>query len=263
MTINNLHEVKSIAQSPPTKATGQKLPVSAFLGVFMVIVIYFGSQVIGSLMASAVPAIHNLPSSSAAGQFWYVLIIEALTLGMLYLFLRGRRVSFRTLGLDRPRLRYLGITLLAYVPYFVLNAVGTLGAMALFRINDDQPQQTGFETARTTTELVLTFISLVILPPLVEEIVMRGFLFGSLKNNLSVVWAALVTSLIFASAHLQFGSGAPLLWVAAIDTFTLSLVLCYLRQKTGSLWPGIGLHALKNLLAFTVLFIIPNSNLLQ
>jgi membrane protease YdiL (CAAX protease family) len=44
--------------------------------------------------------------------------------------------------------------------------------------------------------------------------------------------------------------------VAALDTFTLSLVLCYLRQKTDSLWPGIMLHALKNGLAFMSLFLI-------
>jgi hypothetical protein len=88
---------------------------------------------------------------------------------------------------------------------------------------------------------------------------MRGFLFSSLKRGMTVVVAAIVTSSIFAIAHLQFGSDAPLLWLAAIDTFVLSLVLCYLRQKTGSLWPCIGLHMIKNGLAFTVLFLIPES----
>ena len=55
---------------------------------------------------------------------------------------------------------------------------------------------------------------------------------------------------------MEFGSGQPLLWVAALDTFTLSMVLCYLRQETDSLWPGILLHALKNCIAFITLFVL-------
>jgi membrane protease YdiL (CAAX protease family) len=104
-------------------------------------------------------------------------------------------------------------------------------------------------------QLTLTFISLVILPPLVEETLMRGYLYGSLRKNMSKIGAALVTSIIFASAHLEFGSGAPLLWIAALDTFVLSLFLVYLREKTGSLWAGMLVHALKNGIAFASLFI--------
>jgi membrane protease YdiL (CAAX protease family) len=33
------------------------------------------------------------------------------------------------------------------------------------------------------------------------------------------------------------------------------MVLAYLREKTGSLWPPIGLHALKNFVAFMALFV--------
>jgi len=52
------------------------------------------------------------------------------------------------------------------------------------------------------------------------------------------------------------GSGEPLLWIAALDTFILSFVLIYLKEKTGSLWPPIGLHMLKNSLAFISIFIL-------
>jgi membrane protease YdiL (CAAX protease family) len=61
---------------------------------------------------------------------------------------------------------------------------------------------------------------------------------------------------LFAVAHLQFGSGAPLLWIAAIDTFVLSLFLIYLKDKTDSLWAPILLHMLKNFIAFMALFVL-------
>jgi len=54
---------------------------------------------------------------------------------------------------------------------------------------------------------------------------------------------------------LQARSGQPLLWVAGIDTFILSLVLIYLREKTDSLYASIGLHMLKNTIAFLGLFV--------
>ena len=48
---------------------------------------------------------------------------------------------------------------------------------------------------------------------------------------------------LFAVAHLPEGGAAGPLYIAALDTFVLSLVLIYLREKTGSLWASITLHA--------------------
>jgi hypothetical protein len=102
----------------------------------------------------------------------------------------------------------------------------------------------------------MTFISLVVLPPIVEEIMVRGFLYSTLKKAMPTVAAVLLTSAIFASAHLPEGGAAGPLYIAALDTFVLSLVLIYLREKTGSLWASITLHAAKNGVAFTVLFVL-------
>ena len=70
------------------------------------------------------------------------------------------------------------------------------------------------------------------------------------------VYAGILTSVIFAAAHLPEGGGSGLFWIGAIDVFTLSLVLVFLKQKTKSLWPGICLHAIKNLVAFISLFVL-------
>jgi len=52
------------------------------------------------------------------------------------------------------------------------------------------------------------------------------------------------------------GGAAGPLYIAALDTFILSLVLIYLREKTGSLWASITLHAVKNGVAFMALFVL-------
>jgi len=94
-----------------------------------------------------------------------------------------------------------------------------------------------------------------VLPPLAEETLFRGFLYTGLRKRWSFVWTTAMVSLLFASLHLFEGSGG-LLWIAGIDTFLLSLVLCYLREKTGNLWAGIIIHILKNGLAFIFLYVL-------
>jgi membrane protease YdiL (CAAX protease family) len=248
---------------PAIPGKQKRLPWHPLVAVIVVLAIYFGSSIIGQILITIYPYLKHLTESqvkdyltSTTAQFLYIVIVEGLTLGALYLFLKAHKVSFKTLGLIRPRLVDIGYALLAIMPYIVLYSIILVTATHLFpHIDVNQEQQLGFGSQEAGIALAMTFISLVVLPPLVEEILVRGFLFNSLRGGLKLWPAIIVTSVIFGAAHLQFGSGEPLLWVAAIDTFALSIILCYLRYKTGSLWPGIALHALKNLVAFVSLFI--------
>jgi len=122
----------------------------------------------------------------------------------------------------------------------------------LTQINLGQKQELGFDQLFTSGQKLLALVSLVVLPPIIEETVFRGFLFSGLRKKCNFIVAALVTSVLFASLHLLASSQGPL-WIAGLDTFVLSLVLCYLREKTGALWAPMMLHALKNVIAFTIL----------
>ena len=122
--------------------------------------------------------------------------------------------------------------------------------------NANQKQDIGFTSVHGLGPLIVTFISLVILPPIAEEIVFRGYLYGSMKKWLPKIFAAIVTSVIFASAHLIEGVGGPL-WVGALDTFILSMVLVYLREKSDGLYASMTLHALKNGLAYYIIYLTP------
>lgn len=227
--------------------------------------LYFFGQLLGGLLVYtplmvagwSEQRITSWISDNTVGQFITVLLIEAISIGLLLVFLRRRESSLAAIGLKgRPRWSDGGRALLGYVSYFAMYLLVLWAAKALVpSLNLEQKQEIGFD-AVTNWQLPLVFISLVVLPPLVEEILMRGFLYAGLKQKLPRLAAVLITSALFAIAHLQAGSSAPLLWVAAIDTFVLSLVLIYLRDKTGRLWAPIFLHALKNGIAFAALFII-------
>jgi|GEM_PF-306228 len=190
-------------------------------------------------------------------QFSFILITEALTLGGLYVYLRYFKIAFKAIGLRRPRWRDVAYGLLAAPVYYVIYLL-TVGVVSYFvpALNVNQTQEIGFTNVHGAVALTMTFISLVVLPPLTEEILIRGFLYSSLKKGMPTLAAVFVTSAIFASAHLPEGGAAGPLYIAALDTFVLSLVLIYLREKTGSLWGSITLHAIKNGVAFVALFIL-------
>lgn len=249
----------------PEKPKASHIPWNPVWAVVYVILAFFVTQILSGLAISIYPLLRNWNSeqsqdwlaNSVVGQFSFVLIAETLAILAVYLFLRHYKRTFAVIGLVRPRLRDGGIGLLAFPIYFVIFAIlVTLATQLIPSFNANQAQEIGFNNVAGTGPLILTFISLVILPPITEEILIRGFLFGSLRKYFKFGVATVITSLVFAAAHLPEGGAAGPLYIAALDTFILSVVLCYLRERTGSLWAGITLHALKNGVAFVSLFIL-------
>ena len=226
--------------------------------------IFFGAQIFGAIIISAIipfwydyspEQVFEALESNAWLQFLFIGLVEATTLWLIYKFLRARKAGFGDIGLSKFHGRYLLQAVGAFVIYFVLFVLAAVIATALIPgLDTEQQQDLGFDMAAKGWGLLPIFLSLVILPPVTEEIVARGFLYGGLKAHLTTIRAAAITSLLFGAAHLAGGIGGELLWLAALDTFVLSMVLCYLKDRTNSLWPCIGVHMMKNGLAFIVLF---------
>ncbi len=196
-------------------------------------------------------------NNSITAQFVYVFIAEVVMVGLIYFALKFYNQSLASIGLKRKfKWHYIAYALMAYPVYLAFFLLASKLVIGLFpTLNVNQAQQIGFNSVHGGYQLALTFISLVVLPPIAEEVLFRGFIFEGLKKAMPVVLAGILVSVIFAAAHLPEGGASGPLWIGAIDTFILSLVLVYLKQKTKSLWPGILLHALKNLIAFMVLFV--------
>ena len=194
-------------------------------------------------------------TNSVLWQFVFVLIGYIATLLILYFFARKYFEGFRFIGLRKPKWLDPVAGLIALPAYLLTYGIFLVVAERLFpSLNVNEKQQLGFNNVHGGPELLITFISLVVLPPIVEELIFRGFLYGSLKKLMPLWPAVIVTSLIFAAGHLPEGGSAGPLYVGAIDTFTLSLFLIYLREKTNGIYASMTLHALKNAIAFVALF---------
>ena len=164
-----------------------------------------------------------------------------------------RRNSIRraSLGLHRlPRWTDLLAAPAGFIIYLVLSAALVAIVGFYFKGFDaSQSQDTGFENLFGSAQYLLAFIALVVVAPIAEEVLMRGFLYGKLRKILSLWPAIVLTSLVFGALHGQ--------WNVGIDVFALSVILCLLRETTGSIWAGILLHMLKNGIAYYFLFVNP------
>ena len=89
---------------------------------------------------------------------------------------------------------------------------------------------------------------LVVMAPLGEEVLFRGMAYTALKKR-SRRRALIITSLLFAIAHLQI--------IHFIPVFLVGLILAYLFEYTGSLVSSITLHALVNLILMIIWYVNP------
>lgn len=167
------------------------------------------------------------------------------------LLLKRRPARKEVLGLQRlPSWKDIGLAPAGFIVYMVGSVVLlAIVSSAIPGFDAEQVQQNGFENIGQRYEYVLAFITLVVVAPLAEEILFRGYLYGKIRSKVPLWIAILLVSALFAAIHGQ--------WNVAIDVFALSIVLCLLREITGSIWSGILLHMLKNGVAFYFLFINP------
>lgn len=248
-----------------TQPSADPVPWHPLSGVLFVIVTFAAAQFLALAIIEVYPLLNHWSGTQAndwldnsvLAQFFFVLIAEAISIGAIYLFLKRHKLGLAAIGLKRPRWTDPLWGIAGFLPYlFFYGVLIVLIAQFVPSFNVDQSQDVGFNDVVGHSQLVLTFISLVVLPPLAEEIMVRGFLYTTLKKALPIMPAALVTSALFGAAHLGEGGSGGLLWVGFVDTFILSLVLIWLRELTGSLWASITLHAIKNGIAFVSLFVL-------
>ena len=164
-------------------------------------------------------------------------------------FLKKSRANRESLGLaNTPTWTDIGLAPIGFIISLVLSAA----LVAVFNLfpwfNAAEAQDVGFNYLSSGTDRVIAFAILVVVAPIIEEIIFRGCLYDKLRKRTGVVCSILLTSLAFAIVHLQ--------WNVGVNVFALSVVLCGLREVTGTIYSGILTHMIKNGVAFYLLYII-------
>lgn len=97
----------------------------------------------------------------------------------------------------------------------------------------------------TETPLIIRITALAIVPAVCEELFFRGFLINTLmKHKDRWLRPMLVSTFVFAAFHVIVDQSLTLERFPA--TFLLGLALCGIRLSSGSIIPGIVMHAVSN-----------------
>jgi membrane protease YdiL (CAAX protease family) len=97
---------------------------------------------------------------------------------------------------------------------------------------------------RANGSIIATILLVGIIGPMAEEIFFRGFVLPGLVKKFGIIWALVISSVVFGLFHIDPGTIVP--------TFTLGLALGWVYIKTGSIWPAMFAHGLHNTVAVLI-----------
>lgn len=176
---------------------------------------------------------------------WLTGILEGLMVLAVWMFgPRKYRVGWQALGFRGtqssqsfalPWLALLGSLLFTGLYTLVVRALGLESLL---------PPPLPEEALGSGVTRLLNSLIIVVWGPFAEEVFFRGFLLAGLIPAFGLTWAAIISSAIFAAAHMSLGSLIPI--------FVTGLLLAWLYMKTRSIWPPITAHAIQNLIALSV-----------
>lgn len=241
------------------------LTVGSIGMVGLAMFVFFGIDYLATVFFQKyLPVIlHWSPSyiASVPSNYYYQFAYVAITYGLIGLTLASwllyhKAQNRAVLGYVHVKPRAFGWVPLGLITYYIITGVTIAilsGISRTFKSSTVLKQQIGLDTIHGHLEIFLALLLLMIIDPLIEELVFRGIIFTSLKQKFPVLIAALGTSILFALPHM-IENNYGLLYVLGVATFVMSMILCWLRQKTGSLYPGMVLHGSAN--GITVLALI-------
>jgi len=90
-----------------------------------------------------------------------------------------------------------------------------------------------------------TSFFIIIIVPVIEELIFRGFLQNWIARHLGRIVAIVITAVIFSCFHFSFSQGWGNLEIIP-SLFTLALFLGYVYFRQQSIYASIGLHATFN-----------------
>lgn len=231
------------------------VPWSASESLIVFVLAWIGAPVlvvvILRLLAADIPLFGFILNAYKNGDittsFIFAAINAAASLAIVAFYLRKYQarwhdVGWRSFNVLKAILFLAG----AFILFVILATVAFVIIQRLIpAFNAHQPQVNEFTSPSTPLAKQLSLIALVLLPPIVEETVFRGFIFPALSKWKGALVGAVLTSLLFGFAHLQFN--------VSLYTLILSLLLCYMYYRLRSIWPGIFLHMINNYIAYMAL----------
>jgi len=209
------------------------------VGVLMIATIYFGFFI---MSLNAPP-----PSEGAALSVADVVasvVTQGMIAGSILIMVAPRCNPVRFFGLRWRQWPWVFLVALA-ATFFVLTVFAGLEALGYSQwmrehLQADPLQRTVMVLRESKDPVLLGLMGFtaIVVAPLCEEMVFRGYVYPVVKRYGGMWVAAVGSALLFSSAHSHA--------VGLLPLFLLGLVLVAVYELTGSLWASIAVHACFN-----------------
>jgi uncharacterized protein len=208
--------------------------VGAIAGVIVVVI----ASAAGASIKNAPPGVVDAAT-----------IVEEMTFVLTALFIassvaRPRLVQF---GLRRPRVRLARAVIVVPLGYVAFLIVAAIWAAVIHSSSQEKNLVKEVGGHSGTLGILGAVLVTCVVAPMCEEFLFRGFIFGALRNWRGPWIAAILTGILFGAIHVGSAPAVDLVPLGA-----LGMILCAIRQWTGSLYPSIALHAFNNSIALGV-----------
>jgi membrane protease YdiL (CAAX protease family) len=225
----------ALPSSLQTRVQGYGTPDVAFTTI---LVLWFLTNIIGSGNRLV-----ELDTRMLIVGALFSLLLISIVVSFLLLRARNPLDLFGLQGVPlSSNLKAASIGLVAALPlvYFIHSlCLVLLGAYA-----EPQPLIQFLTRNPSLEDRLLLIGTALVIAPIAEELIFRGYIFGVLRRYVGKWWALLISAMVFAAIHAHIPSLAGL--------FALAITLTLVYEGTGSLWAPILMHSLFN--AITVVF---------
>jgi uncharacterized protein len=235
-------------QEPPPKRPPLWLaPATVLLGFAIGLFAQVLVELIGDAAGS--PSAHPTAAVLIVSDIVFDLAFVAAALYMAAVPGWMDRKSFGYVRIDWKRaLKWL---LAAAAAYYLI----TWAYQLALNLHETDKLPSDLHVKTSTWAAIGTGVFTCVVAPCCEEFFFRGFLFGVLRgirarafgHDLGPWIAAVIVAILFGAAHYDSADAQAL-----IPLGFLGFLLCIMRWKTGSLYPGMALHSINNCIALGI-----------
>lgn len=166
----------------------------------------------------------------------------------IYLILKSTGIKLKNLRkrLLKQARRIIQIYIFMIIPVFIATTFSaSLTSMLGLPLTPMPFVEIMLDNRLPAVLFIFMAIEAAVLAPVAEELIFRGILFSTLRNNFSFGFSALVSALLFAVLHDHFTSFLPIA--------VLAVALSWLYEKTNNLSYSIILHSIYNSISLAMM----------
>lgn len=179
-----------------------------------------------------------LEDSLYAGTITGLVMAIIFTVGVYVIALSPHNLSWRAVGFNTFHTSYWK-SILSWTSLLIVVSVGIVILMELLGGTTENTKTESLQNNMGIWTILIAFVSAAIISPIYEEIFYRGFLYRWFRVKWGVPAGILLSSFVFMLVHIPTYNTLPI-------NFLSGVIFSWAYEKTGSLYPGMIIHAVFN-----------------